>query len=64
MNHASPLSPPPTPTALPAVAAPPQSARTPPRFVPPTLTKHGTVAGLTQDFSGGFDPEDLVDLGA
>ena len=64
MNHASPLPLPPMSTALPAVATPPQSARTPPPFVPPTLTKNGTVAGLTQDFSGGFDPEDLVDLGA
>lgn len=32
-----------------------------PPFVPPTLTCHGTVATITQDAGGSFEP-DSIDL--
>ncbi len=43
-------------TAAAASAQPNPAEPTHPPFEAPTLTKHGSVAALTQDFGGSFDP--------
>ncbi len=62
MNYSTKPTPTALPATLPAAPRPPQPPQPPqpppPRYVPPKLTPHGTVAGLTQDFGSSFEPDD------